>query len=303
MPLSLSVAGHAVPIIGLIALGVVVGFLAGMFGVGGGFLLTPLLTVVFGVPLPIAVGSGLCQMVGTSTSALLRHRKVGQGELRFDVAMLGGTVLGVDAGARALGALAHAGTVRIGTHAIPVVSLVLELTYAALLIAVASLFWRQGRARAVEPDPLDYVRSGVLARVRLGPAIDLPAVPLSRVSAIVIAEIGLALGFVSGLLGIGGGVALMPILIYGYGFPIRQASGTGILVLIVTATLGTIEYALRGFVDLRLSLVLLVGASIASQFGALATHRLPARTLRRAFALVVIATVCAIAWDLVRRVV
>jgi hypothetical protein len=140
-----------------------------------------------------------------------------------------------------------------------------------------------------------------LARVRLGPAIALPTVPLSSVSAIVIAEIGLVLGFASGLLGIGGGVALMPVLIYGYGFPIRQASGTGILVLIATAALGTFEHALRGHVDLRLALVLLVGATVAAQFGAMATHRLPARVLRRLFAVVVLGTVLAIVWDLARR--
>jgi uncharacterized membrane protein YfcA len=106
------------------------------------------------------------------------------------------------------------------------------------------------------------------------------------------------LGFLSGLLGIGGGVALMPVLIYGYGFPIRQASGTGIVVLMATAALGTFEHALRADVDLPLSLVLLAGSSIGAQFGALFTHRLRATTLRRVFALVVLVTVVAVLWDL-----
>lgn len=274
------------------------GYLAGMFGVGGGFLLTPLLHVLFGIPLPIAVGSGLCQMVGTSVAALLRHRRVGQGEIRFDFLMLGGSLIGVDAGARALTALAAAGSVRLSGRSIPVVSLVVELSYAVVLFVVAVLFWRQGRGVA---EPLEYVRVGPLARVRFGPPVDLPRVPLWQVSSIVIAEIGAALGFLSGLLGIGGGVALMPVLIYGFGFPIRQAAGTGIVVLLASASFGTFQHALRGHVHLGLAMVLLVGASVSAQFGALATRKLPARVLRRAFALVVLVTVAAIAWDLVRR--
>jgi uncharacterized membrane protein YfcA len=299
MHLASPVSGHAAPILGLIALGVAVGFVAGMFGVGGGFLLTPLLTVAFGVPLPTAIGSGLCQMIGMGTSALLRHRAVGQGELRFDVLMLAGSLLGVDAGVRSVAELAAAGSVPIAGHSIAAVKLVIEGAYAVLLLGVAYLFWRQSRGGS---NSLEYVRSGPLARVRLGPRVDLPSVPLHGVSAILIAEIGLAMGFLSGLLGIGGGVALMPVLIYGFGFPIRQAAGTGIFVLIVTASLGTLDHALRGHVDLRLSMVVLIGGSLGAQVGALLSHRLAARVLRRVFAGVVLATVFAVGWDLVTSV-
>jgi uncharacterized membrane protein YfcA len=299
MLLTMDVGGRAVPILGLVVLGVVVGFVAGMFGVGGGFLLTPLLTVVFGIPLPIAIGSGLCQMIGTSTSALLRHRAHGHGEIRFDVLMLGGALLGVDAGARSVTLLATAGSTSIAGHPVPIVRAAIESAFAVLLLAVAYLFWRQARGRA---EALEYVRSGPLSRVVLGPRIDLPSVPLRGVSAILVAEVGLALGFLSGLLGIGGGVALMPVLIYGYGFPIREASGTGIAVLIATAAFGTLEHSFRGHVDLRLALVLLAGSSIGAQFGALLTHRLRATTLRRVFAFVVLATFGAVVWDLLRSV-
>ena len=131
--------------------------------------------------------------------------------------------------------------------------------------------------------------------------IDLPAVPLARVSALVIAQLGLALGFLAGLLGLGGGMALMPILVYGYGFPIRQAAGTGIVVLLASAAYGTVRHALAGHVHLGLAMALLIGASVSAQLGARATRRLPARSLRRAFAGVIVIAVAAIAWDLVRR--
>jgi uncharacterized membrane protein YfcA len=295
---TLDVAGRAVSLPGLVVLGIVVGFVAGMFGVGGGVLLTPLLTVVFGVPLEIAAASGLCQMVGTALATALRHRRLAQGEPRFDLLMLGGSVLGVEAGTRVLARLARSGTLQLNGRAVPTVSLVVEPTYGVLLLGIAALFWSSGRgSRSVE-----YVREGPLARARLGPTVDLPRVPLRGVSAVLVAEIGLMLGFLSGLLGIGGGVALMPLLIYGFGFPMRQAAGTGVIVLLATAVTGTVAHAARGNVHLGLAMVLLVGASVSAQLGALATHALPVAALRRAFAGFVLVTVAAIGWDLYRRV-
>ena len=296
--LTMWVAGQAVSVIGVVLLGSGVGFVAGMFGVGGGFLLTPLLSVAFGIPLPIAIGTGLCQMIGTALVALLRHRAIGQGEIRFDLLMLPGCLLGVDAGTRLLASLAAGGTVAIGGRTIALVTLVVDALYVTLLAATALLFWRQGGASGRIPE---QPQPGALARLRLGPAVDLPHVPLRQVSAIVIAEIGLGLGLLSGLLGIGGGVALMPVLIYGFGFPIRQAAGTGIFVLLATALLGTALHAQHDHVDLRLAMALLVGSTISAQLGALSTRRLSPRTLRRVFAFILLATAAAVLWDLSRR--
>src|SRR5262249_23920710 len=90
MDLTISVDGHAVLWPGIVLLGLAVGYLAGMFGVGGGFIVTPLLSAVFGVPLQVAAGTSLAQMVGTALVAFLRHQKVKQGEPRFDLLMLAG---------------------------------------------------------------------------------------------------------------------------------------------------------------------------------------------------------------------
>ena len=89
------VDGHQVPLLGAAALGIGVGYVAGMFGIGGGFLLTPLLVVLFHVPLPTAIGTGLCQMIATSLVAFLRHRMVRQGEIRFDILLLPGSMAAV----------------------------------------------------------------------------------------------------------------------------------------------------------------------------------------------------------------
>ncbi len=296
---TLTVAGGEVSILGVAALGIVVGYVAGMFGIGGGFLMTPLLVVVFDVPLEIAVGTGLCQMVGTSLVSYLRHQRLRQGEPRFDLLLLPGSLLGVELGTRTLTWLARAGSLELGTHAVPWVNAVVESAYATMLTFVAWSYWRHGREKI---DVLQYLRPGPLSRARLGPTIDLPAAGLRSVSALVIANLGLGLGFLSGLLGIGGGVALNPVLIYGYGFPMRQAVGTGIAVLFVTAVVGTGAHAARGHVHLGLAVVMLGGGAVSAQLGALASRRLSGRMLGRIHAAVIVAAVAAVLWDLISKV-
>ena len=295
MMLHLVIEGHGVSLAGALLLGLGVGYVAGLFGIGGGILLTPLLHVVFGVPLPIAVGTSLCQMVGTALAALLRHRHVGHGDRRVDVLMLPGAVLGAAFGARTLAWLSRAGDVAIAGSSIPAVTLVVEGAYALGLVALVLLFWgRDATARA-------RARPGPLARFRLGPRVDLPGVELYGVSAIALAEAGLVLGFVSGMLGLGGGILMVPLLTYGLGLPMRQAAGTGLLVLVASASIGTVVHALEGHVHLGLAMVLLVGASVTAQLGALATDRVPGHVLKRLFALVVLVTIGAVIWDIGRR--
>lgn len=258
--------------------------------------MTPLLVVLFGVPLPLAVGTGLCQMIGTSLVSNLRHRRIGQGERRIDLLMLPGCLLGVELGARLLSILATAGAMHIGRWSIPWVTAVVESSYALLLVLVAWNYWSHGQSSI---DVLNQVRPGLLTRVRFGPMLELPALGLRPVSALVVANLGLGLGFLSGLLGIGGGVALNPVLIYGYGFPIRQAVGTGIVVLFATALVGTATHAARGHVHLGLAVVMLVGGTISAQVGALASRRVSGATLGRIHALVILLAVAAIMWDLI----
>jgi hypothetical protein len=290
MDLTITVSGHAVLWPGILVLGVVVGYLAGMFGVGGGFIVTPLLSAVFGVPLEVAAGTSLAQMVGTALVAFLRHQKVKQGEARFDVLMLAGSILGVDAGTRAVDALVAAGSLRIAGRSVPWIHVVLDPLYIAFLVIAAAMFWRRGEERA-RPRPF--------ARVRWL-AVDLPRVGF-RVSAPLVAYIGFGLGFVAGLLGVGGGVALMPILVFGFGFPFKQAAGTGILVVLATAIVGTISHALHGHVDLVLAMLLLVGSSISAQLGALVMRSSPLERLTRVFVIVVAATIVAVLWSFVRQ--
>src|SRR3569833_3331401 len=109
------------------------GYDAGMIGVGGGIMLTPHLIYGFGVPTPIAVGAALCQKCGTSISSFLKYRCLGRGEPRIDFIMLGGSLIGVDAGTRLLTWLSPQGNCHFGHRAMPVVQVVLAILLIELL--------------------------------------------------------------------------------------------------------------------------------------------------------------------------
>jgi hypothetical protein len=295
--------GHPVSLPALAGAGLVVGYIAGMFGVGGGFLLTPLLMYVFGVPAPIAVGSALCQKCGTSLASFLKYRHLGLGEPRIDVVMLGGSLIGVDAGTRLLAYLTQLGHWRLGTGPpVPVVNFVLDVLFIAMLSLIAvHTFHDAWTTRAVQGWDDDRTRPGAfVTRIRVPPYVDLPRVELRAVSVPVLCYLGFLLGLASGLMGIGGGVLFMPILLHGFGLSARNAAGTGILLLFATVVLGTIEQALRGYVSLELAMAILIGSSIGSQLGALSTHYLPNRTLRFIFSGLVAATAVMITWDFIR---
>jgi uncharacterized membrane protein YfcA len=288
------------PTLALVGLGI--GFIAGMFGVGGGFVLTPLLHLVFKIPMPIAVGSALCQKIGTSIGSFLKHRQYRHGELRVDFVMLGGSLVGVDAGTRVLGLLAAAGTfTNARGRAVSIVTLTLEAIYAAMLLFAASMTLNAARKSARSPASEGHASATApLRRWGVPPYLALPSVDIARVSVPVMAYLGFVTGLLSGLLGIGGGVALLPILVYGYGFTIKDAAGTGILLLFATVIVGTFEHALRYNVDLRLALAILAGSSIGSQLGARTTARVSNQWLRLSFAVLLLATVGAIGFDVVR---
>ena len=293
--------GHEVFLPALVLFGLFVGFVAGMFGMGGGFLLTPTLMYVFGVPAPIAVGSALCQTCGTSLASFLKYRHLKRGEPRIDLVMIGGSLIGVDAGTRLLTHLSGLGAWRIhGGHPVPAVQVVLDLLFLLLLSATALFIfqdvrrtWSQSGARGdtTIPGPL-------VTRIRIPPYIDLPNVQLTQVSVPMMCYLGFVLGLVSGMMGIGGGVLFMPVLLYGFGLSARNAAGTGILLLLCTVLVGTFEQALHGYVSLKLAMAILIGSSVGTQLGALTTHYLPNRCLRLILMLLILVVIGMIAGNI-----
>lgn len=293
--------GHTVSLPALALAGLVVGYIAGMFGVGGGFLLVPTLIYVFGVPIDFAVGSAICQQCGTSIASFLKFRTLRRGEPRIDLIMAGGSLAGVDAGVRLMSYLNSLGAWRFGTgHPAPAARIVVDLCFIVLLTFTACFTFNDAwhASKRTVPRGDLTIPGPLVTRVCIPPYIDLPNVQLSHVSVPMIAYIGFVLGVASGLLGVGGGVLLMPILLYGFGMSVRNAAGTGVLLLFLTVLVGTVEYTMRDRVSLRLAMAILIGSSIGAQLGALTTHYLPNRKLRLIFAGLVACTVLVIICDL-----
>ena len=257
-------------------LGMIVGTMTGFFGVGGGFLITGGL-LVLGVPTIYAVGTGLLMVMGTAIASTLRHRRLGNVDIRLAVLIVCGTVPG--------GLIAE--RVNAMLHQSGIAGPVIGAVYFVLLLSLGVFMtasWLRGLGRKDTGQP-----GGGMARrlheLRIGPsAITLPGlgrVPtrmpflrseISDMSVFVPMLAGFVIGFIALLLGAGGGFILMPFLVYGLGVPTVVAVGTDLFQIIITGTLGAFLYSLGGNVDPVIAVIMFTSASVGTQLGALATR-------------------------------
>jgi uncharacterized membrane protein YfcA len=287
---SFSIAGAA-----LIGLGV--GFLSGLLGVGGGFLLAPLLNGILGVPFRIAGPSDLCQIQGTSLSGLLRHRKLGSMDAQVAVLLLGGTFCGSFVGVRIMSYLKSLGSVELGGGRCAVVEVVLIFLFVLMLLIIGSSVLaesiRSGRRARESDGAARGPRRGLFARIRIPPYVT--PVGGSPVPAVMVAYAGVVVGLLQALLGIGGGVLLLPILVYFVGVGTHAAVGTSLMIVFGASILGTLFHALDGNISLPLVCALLVGGTLGSQWGAMVSAKVASHKLRRFFALLVLTALVIVA--------
>jgi len=270
----------------LAGLGLCVGILTGLFGVGGGFLITPLLRVALGIPYPLAIGSDLCYMIGSGASGAARHVRLRNVAPRV-VGILAVTSMG---GAVAGATLNRFALLTLGEHRY---TLTMHVLFVVMLTATAYLL---GRGRQAE-------RTGksLLQRLPLPPYIDLPRARLRRVSLPGLCLVGAGIGVCTGMMGIGGGVLFMPVLVLVVGLTPHQAVGTSLGVVLFSATAGAIKYGLDGNVNLWIVLSLLAGSVFGVQIGAWVCQKLHAGRLRRWFAVLVLAVAAVLAVSVVRK--
>ncbi len=262
--------------------GLIVGMLGGFFGVGGGFLMVPMLNVIFGIPYNIAVGSDLGQMAGMSASATVRHMRFGNIDFKLGILMIVGTASGVEVGAQILQVLKHAGTMTLMGHEVNVMDLVMSMVYGALLIFLGQAMIREAlRTMRREAGQVDLKAGEApsatailrLRSLKMPPMVSLPASGIESISLWVILGIGFATGFLSGMLGVGGGFIRMPALVYIIGCPTVVAVGTDLFEIVFSATFGVFTHSLKGNVDLVLVTALLVGTTVGAQIGASYTRK------------------------------
>jgi len=277
-------------LIGLIGLGFIIGILSGLFGVGGGFLLTPMLNVIFNIPYNIAVGSSLCQMVGTSAAASLKHGSYGHIDYKLAGLILMGSVAGAEMGARILMHLKNSGTIIVHGHPVTQMYLWMNVIYVILLFFIgASMFLESKRAkkRAPQGGLAETGLSRKIQQIRIRPNIPLPTCGIRSISIWSVIVLGFGVGVLSGLLGVGGGFIMAPCLIYLIGVPTSVAIGTDLFQIIFTSGYGSLSHFLKGNVDFTLVACILSGSLIGSQLGAVLNKRIRPAYIRYYFSWVV----------------
>jgi uncharacterized membrane protein YfcA len=276
----------------LVGIGGAVGFLSGLFGVGGGFLLTPLL-IFSGVPSSVAVASVTGQVVAASTSGALSYYRRGQIDLHMALYLVLSGVLGAFGGVATFQVLRAAGQL----------DLVISLGFLILLGFVGTLMLFEA-ARAILKR-----RAGIVVREKLPNQHNwfhgLPwrvRFKKSRlyISVIPVLALGVAIGFVGSLLGIGGGFILVPALVYILRMPGNMVIGTSLLQVVAMMAATTILHAVSSqSVDILLAFCLMVGGTIGAQFGASAGKYLRGEQLRALLAILVLAVAIRFGFSLI----
>ena len=290
MQIYLPIAEVSVNAFLLLGLGGLVGILSGMFGVGGGFLMTPLLFFI-GIPPAVAVATEANQIVASSFSGALAHFRRKTVDLKMGGVLLIGGLAGAALGVVVFNYLKSMGQV----------DLLVKLCYVVFLGIIGSLMFVES-LRA-----LHRARSGnapKYKRRQRGWVHSLPFKMRFRTSGLYISAIppvliGLFVGILSAIMGVGGGFIMVPAMIYILGMPTKVVVGTSLFQIIFVTAFTTLSHATTNYsVDIALAVLLLVGGVIGAQIGTQIGTRMRAEQLRILLALMVLAVCGKLAFDL-----
>ncbi|MCD1618322.1 sulfite exporter TauE/SafE family protein [Salipiger marinus] len=288
MQIYLPIAEVSVNVFLLFGLGGLVGVLSGMFGVGGGFLITPLLFFM-GIPPAVAVATGANQIVASSISGVLAHLKRRTVDLRMGSVLLAGGLVGSALGVWIFNLLKELGQV----------DLLVQLCYVVFLGIIGALMFVESL------NALFRARKGAPSKRRNhGWGQGLPFKMRFRTSGLYISAIppvlvGLMVGVLAAIMGVGGGFIMVPAMIYLLGMPTKVVIGTSLFQIIFVTAFTTLLHATTNYtVDILLALVLIVGGVIGAQLGTVLGMRLKAEQLRIALASLVLLVCGKLALDL-----
>jgi uncharacterized membrane protein YfcA len=293
MQVYLPIAELSLNVMLLLTMGFAIGFLSGMFGIGGGFILTPML-IFLGVPPAVAVGTGASQVVAASVSGALGHWRRNNVDLQMAFLLIVGGFVGALVGVKALSYLIARGQLE------PFVA----ISYVVLLGVVGTLMLIES---------LRVLRASTAGKVipsgrRGGQHTWLDGLPLkmrfrhSRIYASMIPFLGVGalVGLLTAVMGVGGGFMLVPAMIYLMRIPTRIVIGTStVQILFVTAFTTVLQSTMNHTVDVLLSVPLMAGSVVGAQFGVGFSERFKAEQLRALLALIVVAVAVRMAFGLV----
>ena len=290
MQLYLPIADVGVNALLLIGIGTFVGMMSGLFGVGGGFLMTPLLFFI-GIPPAIAVATGANQVVASSVSGVFAHLKRKTVDFRMGWVLMAGGLVG-----SSIGVVLFAVLTRLGQ-----VDLVVQLCYVGLLGVIGAMMLQES-IRA-----LSTAKNATPKRKQHGWVHRLPLKVKFRASGLYISAIppllvGVVVGIMGAIMGVGGGFLMVPAMIYVLGMPTKVVIGTSLFQITFVAAYTTLMHAVNSnTVDIMLAVLLIVGGVIGAQVGTQLGAKLRAEQLRFLLALMVLAVAAKLAVDLVLR--
>jgi uncharacterized membrane protein YfcA len=290
MQIYLPIAEMSVNAFLLLGMGGGIGFLSGLFGVGGGFLMTPLL-IFIGIPPAVAVGTEANQIVAASVSGVLAHWRRGNVDIKMGLVLLLGGFAGSTLGVMLFSFLRGLGQI----------DLVISLSYVIFLGIIGALMLYESartiRRRKTAPGQ----------RRKLHQHTWVHGLPLKMrfrrsklyISALLPFTVGFVVGVLAAIMGVGGGFVMVPAMIYLLGMPTNVVIGTSLFqIIFVTANVTFLQAYANQTVDVVLALMLLSGAVIGAQFGARAGAKLHGEELRGLLALMVLAVCGKLFFDL-----
>ncbi len=292
----LPVAGIEFNVLLLILLGFCVGVIGGFFGVGGGWMITPALNI-FGFHMAFAIGTGLSDIFGQSLGAIKKHQKMGNVDWKLGFLSIIISLIGFEAGSIVVIILEKAGEVGVIIRWCYVVFLAglgafMFYDYFVLHKKQLQQFKEEQNSNTQNANGHTQLNSIAvkLHSINIPPMISFPKSQIESVSLWVVVIIFLFTGFLSGILGIGGGFIILPTLVYLIGLPTILAVGTSLITVFATAGFGCFSYALEGRVEIYAALIMLIGASIGAQIGATAVKYIKGYGIRLLFAIMIIFT-------------
>ncbi len=288
MQLYLPIAEVSVNAFVLLGLGGLIGFLSGMFGVGGGFLITPLLMMI-GVPPGVAVATGANQVVASSISGALAQFKRRAVDLPMGAVLTGGGLAGSTLGGYVFDLMSRLGQTDVFVQLSYV--LFLGLIGSMMLVESINSLRRTGKAQIRRAHVHSWVHRMPFKMKFRASGLYISVIPPLLV--------GAAVGFLSAIMGVGGGFVMVPAMIYLLGMPTKVVVGTSLFQITFVTGYTTLVHAVtHNTVDMMLALLLIIGGVIGAQIGARVGVRLKAEQLRILLSILVLVVAVKIGFDL-----
>ncbi len=293
----LPIADMSINLFLVIGIGGLVGFLSGLFGVGGGFLLTPLMMMI-GIPPAVAAASDSNQIVASSSSAAFGHWRLGNVDMKLGLIILAGGISGGTVGVHLVHYLRAIGNFEFTMKMLYVIMLG---TVGGSMFVESLRAWRRVQRMesfdTTEAEPAESGFSRIFNRLPL--QMEFPKSHL-KTSAVFPFFIGFLVGVLAAMLGVGGGFIMVPAMIYIIGMPTITAIGTDLFQIVFTSANVTLQQAITNHtVDIGLALFLLMGSVIGAQFGVRASRYLRGEQIRVLLSIIVLAMMIKLLLDLV----